>query len=83
MSDQPHAPHLQYLCDDYDCCDDGCPVVTCRSCGQNWPCLDWRSRHTESQIQAQDRYVARKRYGADTYMIEYAVKDKARKRAQP
>jgi hypothetical protein len=70
----PHSPKLQYLCEDPECCDNGCPVVECRSCGKDRPCPDWQSRHTETQIQAQDRYVARKHWGNDQYMIDYTVK---------
>ena len=77
MSDtiaSPHAPHLQYNCDDYDCCDNGCPVVTCRACGRKWPCPDWRSRHTEAQVLAQCRYVARKWWRNDPDMVEYSAR---------
>jgi hypothetical protein len=76
----PHAPRLEYQCDDYECCPNGCPTVTCRACAEEWPCTDWQSRHTESQIRAQDRYVARKVWGRDTHMIEYVVRTKAAKR---
>ncbi len=80
MSDAPapHAPTLDYLCDDPDCCPNGCPRVTCRACGQEWPCADWRSRHTATQALAQHRYVARKWYGDDLDMVQYAARDRAR-----
>lgn len=71
---EPHAPHLRYLCDDYECCGNGCPIVTCRSCGQDWPCLDWQGRHTDSQVRAQVRYVARKDYPGDADMVEYTAR---------
>lgn len=72
--EQPHAPHLRYLCEDPECCDNGCPTVTCRSCGEDWPCPDWRSRHTDGQIRGQIRYVARKRFPGDEHMIDYIVR---------
>ncbi len=77
MADRPHAPRLDYLCEEPDCCDNGCPVVTCRSCGQDWPCADWRSRHTLPQVLAQVRYVARKEYPGDPYMVEWAERQEA------
>lgn len=58
MSD--YAPRLDYLCDDMDCCWNGCPVVTCRHCRKDWPCPDYIAAHTESQVEAQRRYVERK-----------------------
>jgi hypothetical protein len=70
----PHAPRLEYLCYDYDCCENRCPRVTCRSCDEKWPCTDWRSRHTATQVEAQLRYVARKHYPGDPDMVEYAVR---------
>jgi hypothetical protein len=75
MSDhKPHAPLLVHLCEDWDCCDNGCPDVTCRSCGQDWPCLDWQGRHTLSQITAQRRYVLRKSWPDDPYMVQYCLR---------
>ena len=71
---QHHSPALRYLCDDVDCCDNGCPSVRCRACGQDWPCPDWRERHTAAQINAQVRYVARKWYPSDPDMVEYIVR---------
>ena len=65
----PHVPHLRCLCDDYLCCDNGGPAVTCRSCSKDWPCPDWRSRHTSSQIYAQIRYVARKHFPGDAEIM--------------
>lgn len=35
---EPHHPNRWHLCDDPDCCDDGCPVLTCAVDGENWPC---------------------------------------------
>jgi hypothetical protein len=55
-----YAPELVYLCDDSDCCWNGCPDVRCRVCGQEWPCDDYVASHTESQVAAQKRYVKRK-----------------------
>lgn len=71
--DQPHAPKLDYLCDDPDCCYNGCPHVWCRSCGEDWPCSEWCGRHTEAQVLAQFRYAARKRFPGDIGMVEYAA----------
>ena len=74
MTGEPHAPRLEYRCEDPECCDNGCPDVSCRSCGQEWPCQDWRSRHTPSQINAQIRYTARKHFPGDEHMVEYIVR---------
>lgn len=74
MTDEPHAPRVDYLCDDIDCCWNGCPVVLCRRCHQDWPCDDWRGRHTSSQIRAQVRYSARKHYPGDPDMVEYLAR---------
>lgn len=70
----PYAPKLDYLCDDPDCCWNGCPDVTCKTCGEEWPCPDYRAAHTPSQIAAQVRYVARKDYPGDPDMVEYTVR---------
>jgi len=69
-----HSPLLQYLCDDPDCCDNGCPDVTCRACGEDWPCADWRSRHSHARVVAQYRYTARKKWGGDDDQIAYEVR---------
>jgi hypothetical protein len=69
----PHAPKLAYLCSDPGCCEDGCPQVTCRSCGGSWPCQDWRARHTPGQVMAQRRYVLRKNWPNDIAMVEWAL----------
>ena len=44
----PYAPKLDYLCDDPDCCWNGCPDVTCKTCGEEWPCPDYRGPHAQS-----------------------------------
>jgi hypothetical protein len=72
----PYAPTVDYLCGDPDCCWNGCPVVTCRTCGQEWPCADYRAAHTLSQITAQYRYVARKRYLDDESMVAFDVRER-------
>lgn len=69
-----HAPLLMYLCTDPECCDNGCPHVSCRACKQDWPCADWRSRHNESQVRAQYRYVARKHFPGDERLVAYSVR---------
>jgi hypothetical protein len=74
----PHAPKLDYLCEDPDCCDNGCPHVSCRSCGKDWPCPNWRGRHTACQVVAQRRYVLRKTWGNDLHMIEYSLRNQDR-----
>jgi hypothetical protein len=79
VADVPHAPRLRYLCDDNECCDNGSPDVRCRACGHHWPCPDWRSRHTPGQVLAQVRWVARKRYPGDEEMVDYAVRQEARR----
>lgn len=56
----PYAPMLRYVCDDPDCCSNGCPIVTCKVCGADWPCPDYQATHSVSQIEAQERYVRRK-----------------------
>jgi len=60
MSTPPYAPRVDYLCDDPECCDNGCPVVTCKVCRKDWPCPDYREAHTAAQVMAQERYVDRK-----------------------
>ena len=70
----PHAPHLRYLCDDYECCDNGCPDVRCRACNQPWPCPAWRSRHTERQVIAQYRYRFRKHYPGDERAVDSCIR---------
>lgn len=55
----PYAPKLEYKCDDYECCDNGCPVVTCSTCGKDWPCPDYIEAHTDTQVRRQIRWVAR------------------------
>jgi len=74
VADVPHAPRLRYLCHDYDCCDNGCPDVRCRNCGEKWPCPNWRARHTPSQVTAEVRWVARKHYLGDEAMVAYEVR---------
>lgn len=74
-SEKPaHAPQLRYLCEDPECCDNGCPDVSCRACTLEWPCPDWRARHTRRQIEAQVRYSARKHFPGDPHMWEYMVR---------
>jgi hypothetical protein len=55
-----YSPRVSYLCDDSECCWNACPVVTCRGCGEDWPCPDYRAAHTDTQVAAQERYVERK-----------------------
>jgi hypothetical protein len=74
----PHAPKLDYLCEDPDCCDNGCPHVSCRSCGKDWPCPDWRGRHTADQIRAQRRYVLRKSWPNDPEQVEWSLRNQVR-----
>lgn len=62
MSPVPYAPKLQYLCDDPLCCDNGCPDVTCHTCGEDWPCNDYRAAHTPAQIEAQLRWLDHLRF---------------------
>ena len=71
----PHAPKLEYLCDDYRCCENGAPSVTCRSCGRSWPCLSWQGRHTVAQIDAKRRWVARKYSPGDEDGVEWMVRN--------
>jgi hypothetical protein len=75
MSDAPHAPKLDYRCEDYYCCDNGAPIVTCRSCGRLWPCLAWQETHTEAQLKAQRRWVARKHFPNNERMVEYLLRN--------
>lgn len=68
-----YAPHLVYLCDDYDCCENGCPSVTCRYCGKEWPCADYIANHTPEQVESQHRYVDRKWYPREPEMVKYSA----------
>lgn len=72
-----YAPRLVYLCDDLDCCDNGCPHVTCRVCGKDWPCPDYIANHTPEQVEAQHRYVDRKDYPGEPEMVEYRARRRA------
>lgn len=73
-----HAPLLRYLCEDPECCDNGCPSVTCRECKQDWPCQDWRGRHSRARVLAQYRYVARKHFPGDEVQVAYEVRQAER-----
>jgi hypothetical protein len=70
----PYEPRLKYLYEDPECCDNGCPVVTCRVCGQDWPCPDFIAAHTDTQVLAQVRYVARKKFPGDPDQVEYETR---------
>ena len=72
-----YAPRLDYLCDDPECCDNGCPRVSCRFCGKEWPCPDYIASHTPAQVEAQRRYVDRKWYMGDTDMVEWKATQRA------
>ena len=78
-----HSPRLRYLCDDPDCCDNGCPQVLCRTSGGLWPCADWRSRHNSTQIIAEYRYVARKSFPGDEVQVAYDIRMRLRNDATP
>ena len=75
---QPYAPDLQYMCFD-GCCENNCPIVTCKYCGQYWPCPDYIANHTPDQVEAQHRYVDRKWYGDDKEMVEYSARERVLK----
>jgi hypothetical protein len=45
---EPHHPNRWYLCDDPDCCYDGCPILTCAVCSEDWPCPTKRE-HVEAR----------------------------------
>ena len=79
MSQPPYAPVIKYLCDDEECCENGCPAVTCKSCGKGWPCPDYIASHTPVQVEAQHRYVDRKWFGDDEGMLAYKAKKRALK----
>lgn len=70
----PYEPRLRYLCEDPECCDNGSPDVSCRVCGKEWPCPDFIAAHTDAQVLAQVRYVARKIYPGDPYMVGYMAR---------
>ncbi len=74
LTKAPYAPLLEYLCEDPDCCDNGSPRVTCRVCGEDWPCSDYVDNHTAGQVTAQRRYVLRKVWGFDEQMIDYSLR---------
>lgn len=69
-----YAPRLIYLCDDEECCDNGAPSVTCKHCGQRWPCSDYRASHTEAQIRRQKRWVLNKIHMGDRGMVEWSLR---------
>lgn len=77
MTDPLYAPRLYYACDDEECCDNGCPQVTCRVCGRVWPCPDYVAAHTPAQVEAQRRYVDRKWYPLDPDMVEWLAARRA------
>ena len=68
-----HAPELNYLCSDPDCCDNGCPRVRCTQCGRMWPCLTWQESHSAKQLAAKRRWVLRKHFPGDEDMIPYML----------
>ena len=53
----PYEPRVTYLCDDPECCRNGCPVVDCIVCGKAWPCPDYVTAHTPAQVARQERWV--------------------------
>jgi hypothetical protein len=55
----PYEPQVDYVCDDPDCCPNGCPIVICKVCKKAWPCPDYRDAHTSAQVDAQRRWVER------------------------
>lgn len=49
---EPHHPNRYYLCDDPDCCDNGCPVLTCAVCREDWPCATKREHVAQRRAAA-------------------------------
>lgn len=45
---EPHHPWRSYLCDDPDCCPNGCPQLTCAVCQERWPCAT-KQAHVEAR----------------------------------
>ena len=72
-----HAPELNYLCSDPDCCDNGCPRVRCTQCGRMWPCLTWQESHSAKQLAAKRRWVLRKHFPGDEDMTPYPLANPA------
>jgi hypothetical protein len=54
-----HAPEVRYLCDDPDCCDDGCPRALCREDGQDWPCAYRREQDGPAMTARNERWRKR------------------------
>ena len=51
---EPHHPNRWHLCDDPDCCDDGCPVLTCAIDGEDWPCTTKREHVAKRKAMASE-----------------------------
>ena len=73
----PYAPKLRYLCDDPRCCEDGCPEVRCRTCGEQWPCPDYIAAHTPTQVEAQHRWIDHVRFRNDPDMWRWLARQRA------
>lgn len=54
-----HRPKVRYLCDDPECCDDGCPRAFCREDGQPWPCEHRREKDSPTRVAAHVRWAER------------------------
>jgi hypothetical protein len=66
-----YEPRLIYRCDDPDCCENGCPSVTCLYCSEPWPCPEYVSAHTPAQVNAQRRWVVRTWWRGDGEMVRW------------
>lgn len=59
-----YAPQIICICDEWECCgqDGGTWQVSCRFCGQTWPCGDYQASHTPAQIRREKRYTNAREY---------------------
>ena len=58
---RPHAAEIVYLCDDPDCCEDGCPVALCKADREDWPCAHRRECDTPARTARNERWRQRVR----------------------
>lgn len=58
MSDLKYEPAVVWLCDDVECCYNGCPRLICKVCRSDWPCQDYIDNHDEPAINRQRRWVS-------------------------
>ena len=74
---QLYSPKIVVLCEDEDCCSDGTEIVRCSFCKQDWPCDDYKDKHTEAQIEKEMRYADRIVHHNDEEIVEMLAKERA------